>query len=663
MGIQIDRLSFVNYRQYGTCEINFKKSEKADTQLFAIIAQNGTGKTTVLKAITWCLYGKENPRESSEKTEARSLPLVNSSVIEKAKVEERVPVSVSFRFTNESQDVIELTRKAFFMKHSNGAVTGSAPSFMATVTPHDNSNTKTLSEENAGILVKQYFDEAIYNFYFFDGEKLKDFFATPLKESIYNIAQVNLLENTINATNKKKATLNRAIGKKLPDYANLFSEKTEKENWIAATAKEIERANRKLEEAKQREESYDNKLMGLREVEPLQREKKRLEREEKALEQEDAKNKAEQTAIIKEYLVLLTMYPRLKKIYHYISAKKEAGKLPPSIDRNQILELLHHKEQPCPLCHSHLTEEAILHLEEILNENKISSATSNFLSCMISPLEVDLARAQEYVARRDAWRKRVIDTQKRKAENKAQLEENNRKLDAYGGDAGTANVALWNRERDQAKGEVAKCNKEIAGHEAMIAMKSAEIAKLEKQLSEYEKKSAIQEQQREELNVLKKMSDGFTKVRNAIVNETKKEMQEQTWKTFSSMIWKKNTFGRISIDDQYNVAVYDTQGHIMTDSASATEAMALAYAFTLSVHQVSGKNCPLVIDSPLGRVSDENRVRMARALLEVAKDKQIIMLFTPDEFSKEVSDMYDKEATIRTLRLSADESVVEGVDR
>lgn len=663
MGIQIDRLSFVNYRQYGTCEINFKKSEKADTHLFAIIAQNGTGKTTVLKAITWCLYGKENPRESSAKTEARSLPLVNSSVIEKAKVEERVPVSVSFRFTNESQDIIELTRKAFFMKHSNGAVTGSAPSFMATVTPHDNSNTKTLSEENAAILVKQYFDEAIYNFYFFDGEKLKDFFATPLKESIYNIAQVNLLENTINATNNKKATLNRAIGKKLPDYANLFSEKTEKENWIAATMKEIERANGKLEEAKQQENFYDNKLMGLREVEPLQREKKSLEREEKALEQEEAKNKAEQTAIIKEYLVLLTMYPRLKRIYRYISDKKEAGKLPPSIDRNQILELLHHKEQPCPLCHSHLTEEAIQHLEKILNENAISSATSNFLSCMISPLEVYLDRAREYMTRRDAWREKVIATQKRKAENKAQLEENNRKLDAYGGDAGTANVALWNKERDQAKEKIDSYKNEIAGHEAMIAVKSAEIAKLDKELSVYEKQSAIQEKQREELNVLKKIGDGFTRVRDAIVNETKKEMQEQTWKTFSSMIWKKNTFGSISIDDQYNVAVYNKEGHVMTDSTGATEAMALAYAFTLSVHQVSGKNCPLVIDSPLGRVSDENRVRMARALLEVAKDKQIIMLFTPDEFSKEVSDMYDKEATIRTLRLSADESVVEGVDR
>lgn len=140
------------------------------------------------------------------------------------------------------------------MKHSNGAVTGSAPSFMATVTPHDNSNTKTLSEENAGILVKQYFDEAIYNFYFFDGEKLKDFFATPLKESIYNIAQVNLLENTINATNNKKVALNRAIGKKLPDYANLFRRKQRRkigslprrkksneriENWKKPSSKKI----------------------------------------------------------------------------------------------------------------------------------------------------------------------------------------------------------------------------------------------------------------------------------------------------------------------------------------------------------------------------------------------------------------------------------------
>lgn len=57
--IQIDRLMFVNYRQYGTGEINFSKRNESDTYLFAFIAQNGTGKTTILKAINWCLYGNE----------------------------------------------------------------------------------------------------------------------------------------------------------------------------------------------------------------------------------------------------------------------------------------------------------------------------------------------------------------------------------------------------------------------------------------------------------------------------------------------------------------------------------------------------------------------------------------------------------------------------
>ena len=100
----------------------------------------------------------------------------------------------------------------------------------------------------------------------------------------------------------------------------------------------------------------------------------------------------------------------------------------------------------------------------------------------------------------------------------------------------------------------------------------------------------------------------------------------------------------------------------MTGSLSATEQMALAYAFTLAIHRASGKNCPLVIDSPLGRVSDDNRENMARALQEISQDKQIIMLFTPDEYSASVRAMYDGSAEVRELSLSEDESHVEGIE-
>ena len=91
--------------------------------------------------------------------------------------------------------------------------------------------------------------------------------------------------------------------------------------------------------------------------------------------------------------------------------------------------------------------------------------------------------------------------------------------------------------------------------------------------------------------------------------------------------------------------------------------MALAYAYTLAIHKASGKNCPLVIDSPLGRVSDDNRENMAKVLKDISKDKQIIMLFTPDEYSSAVQRIYKDIAIVRELKLSSDESVVEGVDR
>ena len=99
----------------------------------------------------------------------------------------------------------------------------------------------------------------------------------------------------------------------------------------------------------------------------------------------------------------------------------------------------------------------------------------------------------------------------------------------------------------------------------------------------------------------------------------------------------------------------------MTGSLSATEYMALAYSFTLAIHEASGKNCPLVVDSPLGRVSDENRANMAAELLKISRNKQIIMLFTPDEYSEEVRKIYESVVSVRDIVLSDDEKEVERI--
>ncbi len=53
---------------------------------------------------------------------------------------------------------------------------------------------------------------------------------------------------------------------------------------------------------------------------------------------------------------------------------------------------------------------------------------------------------------------------------------------------------------------------------------------------------------------------------------------------------------------------------------------------------------------------------MARALRDVSRNKQIIMLFTPDEYSESVKQIYKDVAEVRTLNLSDDENYIEGIE-
>lgn len=198
--------------------------------------------------------------------------------------------------------------------------------------------------------------------------------------------------------------------------------------------------------------------------------------------------------------------------------------------------------------------------------------------------------------------------------------------------------------------------------EATIRLCESAIEEINKKQLDAIKKIKEYDDIRYEMEIIQKLHAYFKHFQSDIMERMKNEIQSITWKYFDKMIWKKNTFGSISISDVYDIAVYNKDHIEMTGSLSATEQMALAYAFTLAIHSASGKNCPLVIDSPLGRVSDENRENMAKALKEVSKEKQIIMLFTPDEYSETVREIYDPVADVRTLTLSADEDFVEGIE-
>ena len=76
--MRIERIDLKNYRQFRNVSIDFGKSPNQD--LHIIVADNATGKTNLLNAINWCLYGNE-PHLSKD---SQQLPRLNLNTLVQA---------------------------------------------------------------------------------------------------------------------------------------------------------------------------------------------------------------------------------------------------------------------------------------------------------------------------------------------------------------------------------------------------------------------------------------------------------------------------------------------------------------------------------------------------------------------------------------------------
>ena len=110
--------------------------------------------------------------------------------------------------------------------------------------------------------------------------------------------------------------------------------------------------------------------------------------------------------------------------------------------------------------------------------------------------------------------------------------------------------------------------------------------------------------------------------------------------------------------DDYTISLINKMDYDCLGSLSAGERELLALAFTLGLHKVSGFDSPILIDTPVAKLSGKHRGNFGEILTKVSSEKQVILLFTPAEYSEEISINLDKNATSRNeLKLSADETV------
>ncbi len=280
--MRIDLIKLKNFRPYVDEEIIFSSDEKKKN--FTIIqGANGAGKSSLLNAITWCLYDEEIHLTKGLK----GLPLCNTEAFDNLEKGKILNVEVEIQMIDEEGRKHNVIRSINYRKDSDG---------QESIVPDPSSKEKDGSifmyfrEENGQskklpeprFFLEQIMPEDIKEYFFFDGEQLNQYFkessGEKIKEAVFNVSQITVIENLIDRLIRKRRDLIRDSGDLGPNIERLKEEikirgdslenyKTDlkKKKWDKEQAEKIE--NEKSEELRQYPDSaeYENRRIEIEE--------------------------------------------------------------------------------------------------------------------------------------------------------------------------------------------------------------------------------------------------------------------------------------------------------------------------------------------------------------------------------------------------------------
>lgn len=654
--MRIERITLRNYRQFRQAQVTFRK--RHDTDLHFIIGTNGTGKTNLLNAINWCLYGDEPHLSKS----SQRLPLVNLKTIARTETGKDQEVAVEVRAETEQGSPVTFTRRAVFRKHDDGQMMHEGTTFEVRFVD-EKGNTKIVTDEDAHVWVERFVPERIREFFFFDGERLDNYFREAtgqnIRHAVFQISQIDLLETRVERKLKEiLEDLRREAGKTSPQIEEARTKLEQAQAHLDEIEERIVECEKQIAIAKAKVAEYYEKLKGVPDIDALERERGKLLadiEETKALlraKEEEKKN------LLFECGIVLMLWRAIKKAAQVIEEKRREKEIPPPIDRAFLEEVL--RSETCNVCGRQLDDKSRDRVRELLQKVKLSSDTAIRLGQMESPLR----QFRQRVERFDEQIRRITHEIERYQKELVEFTQKTSELESRIAGYDKERVREWYRERMQFEETRDQNQERLGGLRNM--RQEAERARDE---SERQYKKEVEKE--EKAKGLKKKEEFCTRAldivrrtREAIMRETRERIEGETKRRFIGLLWKKATFEDVRIEADYSISLIHSMGYECLGSVSAGERELLALSFTLALHRASGFDSPILIDTPVARISDVHRENFGKILSEVSTTKQIVLLFTPDEYSEEIRRFLDGRASGRyQLKLSSDEreAKVEGL--
>ena len=639
----IKQITLSNFRQYKEKQVIEFSCDK-EKNVTVILGDNTSGKTTLIQAFNWCLYGL---------TSFKTRELINSESLQEMGVYSTSEVSVEVELLHEERLYVIRRTQTITKNEINRAPTFARP-ILKVEYKETNGEMQEVSSIEAQNTVDKILPEALSAYFFFDGE---------------HIADINNKGNVVSAVRGLMGleTISEAVDHFDPKRANSVISKLHKELDIRQDQKDAQlkanlfTAKERLESLEQRKAQVENeieyfedrkkeleaKILANATTKARQEEKARIERDLSYLQ---SNQETVERQIVRDFTkVSYKFFARslYSKVYKVITEAKQDGEGIPKMHSDSIEFIL--KRGKC-ICGADLT----------LNQGAVNNIRyeqsllpPQHIGTEIREFKKDCKRAENEV---EDYAEVIKNDHIRIRENANQISDKRSQL-TYLSRLLQGDIDVGKFERDNVENE-----KQLKEKRMLLVDISSSIGEVKNQIQSLESTInglQVATEKNKKINsyiaYATKIYEWFKQSYDKSEKEVKEDLYTSINDLFSQMYHGQRT---VEVDDNYHITlkVDNGKGIFVNDTSPGLDTVK-NFAFIAGIVDLARKKAqtkgnelegiqyssepyPIVMDAPFSNADDKHIANISKVLPQVAE--QVILVVMNKDWEYAQSNMNNK---------------------
>jgi DNA sulfur modification protein DndD len=612
-----------NFRCYDSAEIFFATDSVRNTTV--VLGTNGAGKTSILLALNFVLYGRSAATADS--------PLISNSTLKVATEEAPGKATVILEFWHQGRPYTLTRSVRGFVRAERFVPAAGQDEVSLTYTNHDGNHERDPLPQQT---VEKMLPGPIRTFFLFDGDRIADF-TKPGRErdetinrAVNDVLHIEALSRAVDHVGRiaadRRRTLERADA---PGVDRISSELKLEEATVSNRKERLKQIEEELRQRSERRADIDGDLLEFNEIAKQAQARKS---HEAARQGRVSRGVELRRRLARDTINALPalMVDKISEASGILARYKSRHEIPARIADHFLRDLLAHGDCICGRCIDDGSD-ARARLETLL-----ASLIPNSLQDIASELA---GRLRPIAKDAEARVKEVALTLAEIEGNGREISRLDREVERLGSDIDSSTfdrAQALNRERMTITRRIEELHADQARAERDADIGVKKVRLLEERLKAETAKRAGQEDLRLVWILARDCADDLQKAKALLEQRLRETLGVEATRILKNLAStdKKYFFSRVRVDSGFLLRVLDNESRDVRSQLSMGETQVSSLAFMLAMTRLGGQQAPLVIDTPLGRLDESVRLNAAHWLPQLTA--QLVLLVTDSEYSDEV---------------------------